>query len=130
MLKQRLARIFVDMEHEAQPYASMLQAPGAPAGRAIQIATALADLIAEGVPLDAESIAAGILAEAVSVGSLSTRVVEARLGSGVAQLLHDIMRVRALPKRLDIYDDVATRSSCTPPTSCSVLSISPANKIQ
>ncbi|KAK9868152.1 hypothetical protein WJX84_011061 [Apatococcus fuscideae] len=87
-----------------------LQAPGAPAGRAIQIATALADLIAEGVPLDAESIAAGILAEAVSVGSLSTRVVEARLGSGVAQLLHDIMRVRALPKRLDIYDDVATSS--------------------
>lgn len=69
----------------------------------------LSDCIAEGIPLDSESIAAGILAEVVSSGSLCTSVIEAQLGPGVAKLLHDVMRVRALPKRLDIYDDVATR---------------------
>lgn len=73
------------------------------------MATTLADVIAEGVPIDAESIAAGILVEAVSSGGLSTSIVEVQLGTGVAKLLNDIMRVRALPQRLNIYDDVATR---------------------
>ncbi len=91
-----------------------MQEQGTPASRAIQLATRLADVIADGVPLDAESLAAGILAEAVSSGGLSTGVVEAQLGTagpGVAKLLNDIMRVRALPQRLNIYDDEATRYS-------------------
>ena len=86
-----------------------LQGLGPRASRALQVATMLSDCIADGIPLDSESIAAGILAEVVSSGSLCTSVVEAQLGPGVAKLLHDVMRVRALPKRLDIYDDVATR---------------------
>ena len=87
----------------------LLQRQSPPASRALQVATMLSDCIADGIPLDTESIAAGILAEVVSSGSLRTSVVEAHLGPGVAKLLHDVMRVRSLPKRLDIYDDVATR---------------------
>ncbi|KAK9817892.1 hypothetical protein WJX72_003848 [[Myrmecia] bisecta] len=78
-----------------------------PASRALAVASRLADLSAQGLPMDAESIAAGILADAVQLGSLSVAVVEQRLGPIVAHLLHDLIRVRTLPARVDLYDDTA-----------------------
>lgn len=48
----------------------------------------------QGLPLDADSIAAGIVAEAVQRGRLALPAVEARLGPTVARLLADILEVR------------------------------------
>lgn len=47
----------------------------------------------QGLPLDAESIAAGIVAEAVQRERLALRTVEARLGATAAGLLSDILKV-------------------------------------
>lgn len=44
--------------------------------------------------MDADSIAAGIVAEAVQRGRLALPAVEARLGPTVARLLADILEVR------------------------------------
>lgn len=68
----------------------------------------------QGVPLDAETIAAGVLLEAVVNQHLSIALVKQRLGMGVANLLQDIIKVRRLPSRVDLYDDVASRCAlCT-----------------
>ncbi|BDA46038.1 probable GTP diphosphokinase CRSH, chloroplastic at N-terminal half [Coccomyxa sp. Obi] len=76
--------------------------------RALALASQLADLSAQGVPLDAESIAAGIVASAVHEGQLPLGVVEDRLGPIPALLIRDMLKVRTLPQRCDVYDDVAT----------------------
>jgi len=44
-----------------------------------QVALQLADLSAEGVPVDADTIACGVLADAMHSGRLSMDVVQARL---------------------------------------------------
>lgn len=64
---------------------------------------------AQGVPLDAETIAAGVLVEAVANQHVALPLVKRRLGSNVAELLQDIIKVRRLPSRVDLYDDVASR---------------------
>jgi hypothetical protein len=101
-----------------------------PVARALSLASRLADLAAEGLPVDAESIAAAILAEVVAqpsalpaapgrpgggsggdgpYGALTLQGVEERVGPIVAQLVHDIQRARALPSRLELLDDTAAR---------------------
>ena len=47
----------------------------------------------QGLPVDAEAIAAGILTDAVQSGALSLQQVEQDLGSPVACLLQDILKV-------------------------------------
>lgn len=102
-----------------------------PVARALSLSSRLADLAAAGLPIDAESIAAGILAELVvgpahqqpgwtrhgqlsslggaAGGALTLQVVEERVGPIVAQLVHDIQRARQLPTRVELLDDTAAR---------------------
>lgn len=78
--------------------------------RCIELGATLARLSYEGgVPLDAETVAAGIVLEAVEQGGLDVGAVHARLGPGVASLVHDVMRVRSAPERVELYDDEASR---------------------
>lgn len=60
--------------------------------------------------MDAATLAAGVLVEAVAAGTLSEAAVEAELGPAVGRLLHDSGRVRALPSRVDSYDDDTARA--------------------
>lgn len=108
-----------------------------PLARALSLASRLADLAAAGLPVDAESIAAGILAEVLLAGahtpgawhpppapagssaesssssggsgSLNLQVIEERVGPIVAQLVHDVQRARQLPARVELLDDTAAR---------------------
>jgi hypothetical protein len=80
-----------------------------PSARAVQIAATLADLSAAGLPLDAEAISAGIVLEAADCGFLDHQTIEDKLGSGVATLVHDVLRVRTAPQRVELCDDVASR---------------------
>ena len=80
-----------------------------PLSRAVDMGVLLAELSSTGVPLDAESISAGIVLEAVSNGVLSIKTVHARLGPGVATLVHDTLRVRSCPERIELFDDTASR---------------------
>jgi hypothetical protein len=83
-----------------------------PLSRAVDLGVLLAELSSTGVPLDAEAIAAGIVLEAVSSGRLSVKAVDARLGPGVATLVHDTLRIRNCPERIELFDDVASRQGC------------------
>lgn len=108
-----------------------------PVARALSLASRLADLAAAGLPIDAEGIAAGILAEvlgsaahwqphavggastaaaaaAAGSGGLTLQVVEGRVGPIVAQLVHDIQRARQLPARVELLDDTAARCAAAP----------------
>lgn len=75
--------------------------------RTVFLAKSLADLCRSGLPLDAESVAAGIAVDAVHIDEGSAVEVEAKLGSQVAHLVQDILRVRELPSRVELYDDKA-----------------------
>ena len=97
-------------------------APGDPAApaptaarRALLAAQALARLGAQGLPVDAEVLAAALATEPVLAGRVPLPALEARLGSAVAALVHDIAAVRRAPSRVDLYDDeasVALRELC------------------
>lgn len=80
-----------------------------PSARAVQLASTLADLCAAGLPLQSESIAAGIVAEAVFLGCIDLNVVRSRLGTDIALLVHDILQVQDAPTRIEVYDDEASR---------------------
>ena len=80
-----------------------------PITRVVQLAATLADLSAAGLPLDAEAISAGIVLEAADSGLLDHQTIEDQLGSDVATLVHDVLRVRTAPQRVELYDDVASR---------------------
>jgi hypothetical protein len=77
--------------------------------RSLALAAALAELYANGLPLDAASIAAGIVAEAVDVAALHIRSVQAKLGPEVAGLVHDVLAVRHATDRVQLYDDANSR---------------------
>ena len=81
----------------------------ASASKALAVASQLADLSGQGFPLDAETIAAGILVDAVIAQRLPLAVVHDRLGPAVADLIGDVVKVCKLPTRVDLYDDVASR---------------------
>ncbi len=83
-------------------------APGLAAGAALGTAARLADLAAKGMPLDVPSIAAGIVADAAAAGTVSLAAAAERLGSEAAGVLASVLKVRALPRRVDIYDDAAS----------------------
>ncbi|GIL56454.1 hypothetical protein Vafri_11819 [Volvox africanus] len=76
-----------------------------PATRAVQLASTLADLCAAGLPLDAAAMCAGVVAEAADLGALGSEVIRAQLGSDVAALVHDMLRVREAPRRIELLDD-------------------------
>lgn len=77
--------------------------------RSLALAAALAELYANGLPLDAASIAAGIVADAVDAALLHIRTVQAKLGQEVAGLVHDVLAVRHAPDKAQIYDDANSR---------------------
>ncbi len=80
-----------------------------PVERALDLAAQLAGLCSSGLPLDAACIAAGIVAEAVELRRLHIRVVEVKLGTDVAALVRDILRVRSTPQMVQLHDDDASR---------------------
>ncbi|GLI60043.1 hypothetical protein VaNZ11_001893 [Volvox africanus] len=76
-----------------------------PATRAVQLASTLADLCAAGLPLDAAAMCAGVVVEAADLGALGAEVIRAQLGPDVAALVHDMLRVRQAPRRIELLDD-------------------------
>lgn len=78
-----------------------------PAQRAITNVMLLADLLASGVPLCTEDIAAAVIADAVAAQSLPVDIVEAQLGKDVCARVHAILRVRSAPDTVDVYDDAS-----------------------
>ncbi len=82
--------------------------------RAVFLAVTLAELSAVGLPLDAEGIAAAVVADAVGQEpwlqrSLDHETVRQKMGDTIASLVHDILLVRAAPQRVELYDDTASR---------------------
>lgn len=75
----------------------------------LTVASRLADISTSGIPIDTEAIAASMLAGAAASGRLHLREIEAKLGPVVAQLVADVLRVRSLPDRVDLYDDETSR---------------------
>ena len=55
--------------------------------------------------MDAETIAAGLLREALDCGRLSLATVEAQLGAAVSRILHDSVKVRHLSGTAECLDD-------------------------
>ena len=127
-----LSALKLAVAYAPPPPAGTADAAGAPltsqVARALSLASRLADLAAEGLPIDAESIAAGILAEVLLAGQphtaaswrvpdsssssggggeLTLGVIEERMGPIVAQLVHDVQRARQLPARVELLDDTA-----------------------
>ncbi|KAG7666777.1 hypothetical protein Ndes2437A_g08466 [Nannochloris sp. 'desiccata'] len=78
------------------------------ASRALSLASCLAEMAGDGIPLDARAIAAGILAEAFPQGfPTGMNILEQRVGRTVMSLLADLKKVRRLPSRIELYDDAA-----------------------
>lgn len=50
-----------------------------------------------------------VVRQAAGAGRLAMREIQAKLGPLVAQLVLDVLRVRALPDRVDLYDDETSR---------------------
>ncbi|CAN6340725.1 unnamed protein product [Urochloa humidicola] len=78
--------------------------------RALAVAASLADL-----QMDAEVISAGILREALDAGAVSMRDVKAQIGISTAHLLHESLRLKHAPSKLDVLDDesaAALRKFC------------------
>ncbi|XP_030540004.2 probable GTP diphosphokinase CRSH, chloroplastic [Rhodamnia argentea] len=81
-----------------------------PLSRALSIAIILADL-----QMDAEVISAGILREVLEAGVVSIHDVRDRIGTGTAHLLHESLRVKNFPSKVDVLDDesaAALRKFC------------------
>ncbi|KAI4338595.1 hypothetical protein MLD38_023633 [Melastoma candidum] len=81
-----------------------------PLSRALSVAFILANL-----QMDAEVISAGILREVIEGQVISIRDVRDRVGAGVAHLLHESLRVRNFPSKVDMLDDesaAALRKFC------------------
>ncbi|CAD6334537.1 unnamed protein product [Miscanthus lutarioriparius] len=68
--------------------------------RALAVGATLADL-----QMDAEVISAGILREALDTGAVSMRDVKTQIGTSTAHLLHDSLRIKHSPSKLDVLDD-------------------------
>uniref|UniRef100_A0A7N0UCT0 GTP diphosphokinase n=1 Tax=Kalanchoe fedtschenkoi TaxID=63787 RepID=A0A7N0UCT0_KALFE len=79
--------------------------PLAPDGRstltkALSVALILADL-----QMDAEVISAGILLELVEAGAITIYEVKDRISTALAHLLHEGMRVKKIPFKVEVLDD-------------------------
>ncbi|KAL4025145.1 hypothetical protein IC575_013523 [Cucumis melo] len=65
--------------------------------------------------MDAEVISAGILREVMEAGGISLQEVKNQIGISTAHLLHESLRVKHIPSRVDIFDDdssAALRKFC------------------
>ncbi|XP_023527746.1 probable GTP diphosphokinase CRSH, chloroplastic [Cucurbita pepo subsp. pepo] len=71
-----------------------------PLSKALSVALILADL-----QMDAEVISAGILREVMETGGISIQEVKNQIGISTAHLLHESLRVKQIPSRVDIFDD-------------------------
>ncbi|KAA0052146.1 putative GTP diphosphokinase CRSH [Cucumis melo var. makuwa] len=81
-----------------------------PLSKALCVALILADL-----QMDAEVISAGILREVMEAGGISLQEVKNQIGISTAHLLHESLRVKHIPSRVDIFDDdssAALRKFC------------------
>ncbi|KAF8017680.1 hypothetical protein BT93_H2774 [Corymbia citriodora subsp. variegata] len=81
-----------------------------PLSRALSVAVILADL-----QMDAEVISAGILREVLEAGAVSIHEVRDRIGTGTAHLLHESLRVKNFPSKVDVLDEesaAALRKFC------------------
>lgn len=76
--------------------------------RALGATRELARLGAQGMPIDAEVLAAALVIEPVFCDRLSLAEVEERLGQEVSLLVHDAATVRRCPGRVDLYDAEAS----------------------
>ncbi|KAL5981677.1 hypothetical protein ACLOJK_015740 [Asimina triloba] len=72
----------------------------APLARALSVACVLADL-----QMDAEVISAGILREVMESGAITAYEVKNQIGTGTAHVLHESLRVRGIPSRIEVLDD-------------------------
>ncbi|XP_058082689.1 probable GTP diphosphokinase CRSH, chloroplastic [Magnolia sinica] len=82
----------------------------APLSRALSVACVLADL-----QMDAEVISASILREVLETGAMSIHEVKKQIGTGTAHVLHESLRVRGIPSRVEVLDDdssAALRKFC------------------
>ncbi len=91
-----------------------------PITRAVRLCVLLAELAAVGLPVDADALAACVVAEVASHTSgtghdhgaahhLDHGLIASKLGDRVAALVHDILRVRTAPERTELLDDQAAR---------------------
>ncbi|XP_059638435.1 probable GTP diphosphokinase CRSH, chloroplastic [Cornus florida] len=71
-----------------------------PLSRALSIAVMLADL-----QMDAEVISAGILREVLEAGAISMHEVRNQIGTGTAHLLHESLRLKGIPLKVEVLDD-------------------------
>ncbi|XP_021291049.1 probable GTP diphosphokinase CRSH, chloroplastic isoform X2 [Herrania umbratica] len=94
----------------------ILQAlPLAPDGRSpLSKALSLAFLLAT-LQMDAEVISAGLLTPVLEAGAISIYQVRDRIGTGTAHLLHESMRLKNIPSKVEVLDDdsaAALRKFC------------------
>ncbi|XP_061343246.1 probable GTP diphosphokinase CRSH, chloroplastic [Gastrolobium bilobum] len=81
-----------------------------PLSKALSVAMVLADL-----QMDAEVISAGILREVLEAGELTIHEIRNQIGVATAHLLHESLRVKNIPSRVDVLDDdnaAALRKFC------------------
>ncbi|KAI3902211.1 hypothetical protein MKW92_012393 [Papaver armeniacum] len=81
-----------------------------PLAKALSVAIVLADL-----QMDAEVISASILREVLEAGAISIHGVKDQIGIGTAHLLHESLRVREIPLKVEVLDDdsaAALRKFC------------------
>ncbi|KAK7363404.1 hypothetical protein VNO77_05546 [Canavalia gladiata] len=81
-----------------------------PLSKALSVAMVLADL-----QMDAEVISAGILREVLEAGELSMHEIRNQIGAATVHLLHESLRVKSIPSRMDVLDDdnaAALRKFC------------------
>lgn len=71
-----------------------------PLSKALSVALLLADL-----QMDAEVISAGILRQVLEAGATSIFGVRNRIGTGTAHLLHESMRMKNIPWKIEVMDD-------------------------
>ncbi|XP_057832629.2 probable GTP diphosphokinase CRSH, chloroplastic [Cryptomeria japonica] len=71
-----------------------------PLTKALSVACILADL-----QVDAEVIAVGLLREVLEVSAIRRHEINIQLGSEVTHLLDECLRVKKIPKRVDILDE-------------------------
>nr|ABK25186.1 unknown [Picea sitchensis] len=71
-----------------------------PLSKALSVACILADL-----QVEAEVIVVCLLRELLEAGAISRHEINLQLGRGITHLLHDCLRVKKIPTRVDILDD-------------------------
>ncbi|XVF38977.1 hypothetical protein REPUB_Repub20aG0149300 [Reevesia pubescens] len=89
--------------------------PLAPDGRPpLSKALSLALLLAH-LQMDAEVISAGLLIQVLEAGAISIYRVRDRIGTGTAHLLHESLRLKTIPSKVEVLDDdsaAALRKFC------------------